>query len=211
MQRSAAWLQSLVDNLAVEAQIETRQLHLTRGLVDLAACAETALTLVQPMLERAGQQVQVDGDAPLAWGDPRRVEQVLVNLLMNASKYGGAGSTICIVLGRAGGWATATVQDHGPGIPSAEQGRIFKRYVRGEAADKTGKSGLGLGLHIVKNLVERQGGVVGLLSAPGHGAAFWFTLPLALDASAFQLSEEVHSARTATDEGDGRRRRRGLG
>jgi signal transduction histidine kinase len=185
LQRSATWLQALVDNLTAAAQLEAGQLPLGAGPVDLAECAETALALVAPLLERAGQAVGVAGAAPLAWGDARHVEQALVNLLMNASKYGGAGSPIRVELGRLPGRATVAVADRGPGIPVAEQERIFERYARGQAAVQSGASGLGLGLHIVRTLVERQGGAVALWSEPGRGATFTLALPLAAgDASA---------------------------
>jgi signal transduction histidine kinase len=179
LQRSATWLQALVDNLTAAAQLEAGQLHLGAGPVDLAECAETALALVGPLLERAGQGAEVAGAAPPAWGDARRVEQALVNLLMNASKYGGAGAPIRVELGRAPGRATVAVADRGPGIPLAEQGRVFERYARGRAAVQSGASGLGLGLHIVRTLVERQGGAVALQSEPGRGATFTLALPLA--------------------------------
>ena len=180
MQRSATWLQALVDNLTVAAQLDTCQLHLAPAPVALAECVETALALVQPVLERAGQEVRVEGEPGLeARADGRRVEQVLVNLLMNASKYGGAAGPIRLRVERAGGMVRVWVQDRGPGIGPEERGRIFGRYRRGKAAEAGGVSGLGLGLHIVQTLVERQGGQVGVESTPGAGAAFWFTLPAA--------------------------------
>jgi signal transduction histidine kinase len=180
MQRSAAWLQALVDNLTVAAQLDTCQLHLAPAPVALGECVETALALVAPLLERAGQRVEVAGPLGLwARADGRRVEQVLVNLLMNASKYGGPGRPIRLRVEGVGGRVRVWVQDGGPGIGAAERERIFGRYERGQVARASGVGGLGLGLHIVKTLVERQGGQVGVESAPGQGAAFWFTLPLA--------------------------------
>ena len=180
MQRSATWLQALVDNLTVAAQLDTCQLHLAPAPVALAECVETALALVQPLLERAGQRVEVEGEVHLeARADGRRVEQVLVNLLMNASKYGGQGSPIRLRVEGEVGRVRVWVHDQGPGIGPEERNRIFGRYRRGKVAHESGVSGLGLGLHIVKTLVERQGGQVGVESPPGQGAAFWFTLPLA--------------------------------
>jgi signal transduction histidine kinase len=180
MQRSAAWLQALVDNLTVAAQLDTCQLHLAPAPVALSECVETALALVQPVLEKAGQRVEVGGETGLeARADGRRVEQVLVNLLMNASKYGGPGSPILLRVEGEAGRVRVWVRDAGPGIGPEEKDRIFGRYKRGKVAEQSGVSGLGLGLHIVKTLVERQGGQVGVESAPGQGAAFWFTLPLA--------------------------------
>ena len=73
------------------------------------------------------------------------------------------------------------VRDNGPGLPLTEQQRIWERFYRVEGIEaKTGSGvGLGLGLHICRRIIERQGGQVGVESSPGHGSTFWFTLPLA--------------------------------
>ena len=106
---------------------------------------------------------------------------MLVNLLMNASKYGGDERTIEVGAEPVGEWVRVRVKDQGPGIPVDEQERIFGCYERGVAAQQTGNGGLGLGLHIVKTLVELHDGQVGVTSAPNAGATFWFTLPRVAD------------------------------
>jgi signal transduction histidine kinase len=178
MQRNASWLQALVENLTVEAQLELAQLQLQCTVLDLADSIEMALAIAQPSLDRTGQRVVVEsvGHAPV-WADPRRVEQVLVNLLNNAAKYGPPDADIRIGVNRDREWVRITVQDRGPGVPVAERARIFERYARGSTAHASGTGGLGLGLHIVKTLVERHGGMVGVDGEPGQGACFWFTLP----------------------------------
>src|SRR5262249_43311255 len=152
LQRSATWRPAPVDQLTAAAQLEGGPARLGAGAGGRGECAERALGLVAPLLERAGQAAEVAGAAPLAWGDARRVEQALVNLLMNASKYGGAGSPIRVELGRAPGRATVAVADRGPGIPLGEQGRGVEGYARGQAAGAGGGSGLGLGLHMLMTL-----------------------------------------------------------
>src|SRR5579862_2449925 len=88
MQRSTSWLQNLNDNLTTAAQVESRQLHLRMEIVVLRECVENCMAVVTPLLERAGQSIEVEGELTAkVVGDPRRIEQVLVNLIMNASKY----------------------------------------------------------------------------------------------------------------------------
>jgi signal transduction histidine kinase len=182
MQRSTAWLQALVENLTVVAQLEVRSLPLRWATVDLAHCLEQACLIAQPSLDRGHQQV---GASQLAGrraaGDEHWIGQMLVNLLMNASKYGGDERTIEVGAEPVGEWVRVWVTDQGPGIPVDEQERIFGRYERGVAAQQSGNGGLGLGLHIVKTLVELHGGKVGVTSAPNAGATFWFTLPRVAD------------------------------
>jgi signal transduction histidine kinase len=183
-QRSTAWLQALVDNLSVAAQLEVSELQLRFGTVDLRDALDMALLIVQPALDREGQRVDWEDYAGVTVrGDARRIEQVLVNLLMNASKYGRADTTIRVRTIQQNGFVRVEVCDAGPGIPPEEHERIFERYVRGRTALNNGNGGLGLGLHIVKVLTERHGGQVGVRSRPGQGATFWFTLPALGDAN----------------------------
>ncbi len=182
VQRSTAWLQALVDNLAIEAQLEVSQLQLRWSAVDLGESFEMARLIVQPSLDRERQTLVLNvADGAKVMGDPRRIEQVLVNLLINASRYGGPDTTLQVGYKPVGRRARIYVQDEGPGVPVEEQQRIFERYARGSSAAK-GTAGLGLGLHIVRTLVELHGGVVGVDSVPGQGATFWFELP-AVDAN----------------------------
>jgi signal transduction histidine kinase len=182
MQRSTAWLQALVENLTVVAQLEVRSLPLRWATVDLAYCLEQARQIAQPSLDRGHQQVDASQLAGIrAAGDEHWIGQVLVNLLMNASKYGGDERTIEVGAEPVGEWVRVWVKDQGPGIPVDEQERIFGRYARGVAAQQSGNGGLGLGLHIVKTLVELHDGQVGVTSAPNAGATFWFTLQRVAD------------------------------
>lgn len=189
VQRSTSWLQALVENLTVEAQLEVSQLQLRWGVIDLSESLEMARLIVQPSLDRERQTMVVDGAAATrCMGDARRVEQVLVNLLINASRYGGSDTIIQVGAQSDGERVRIFVQDEGPGVPIEEQERIFERYARGSSA-QNGSAGLGLGLHIVKTLVELHGGAVGIDSKPGHGARFWFSLPPVDDVGAEQGME----------------------
>lgn len=178
LQRNTAWLQTLVSNLTISLEIDAERLAIYPQEIQIADCLDTAIDLLRPMLDRERQRVVIEGDVDArAWGDAQRVEQILINLLSNASKYGGAGQDIVARLEAQDPWARIAIHDHGPGITPEDQGRIFDRWIRGQAGRETVGGGLGLGLHIARTLVELQGGTLEVESQPGHGAAFRFTLP----------------------------------
>jgi PAS domain S-box-containing protein len=125
--------------------------------------------------------------------DPDRIGQVILNYLTNALKYSPADAPVEVGLELTVPMARVWVRDQGPGLPEAEQERIWQRYHRVpgiEVQSGTG-IGLGLGLSIARHIIELHGGVVGVESTPGQGSTFWFTLPLSETAS---LSETAHGA-----------------
>ncbi len=176
-QRSAQFLQGLAENLTSSVCVEAGRMHVRTGSVDLTECIEEAIGLVHSLLDERGQRVRFTRSTPrtMAVADRGRATQVVVNLLANASRYSVARDQIELDVSMAGDQLRVSVTDHGPGISLADQERLFGAWVRGEGA---GGGGLGLGLSIVQNLVEQQGGRVGVESAPGRGATFWFTLPV---------------------------------
>lgn len=118
----------------------------------------------------------------LVVADVDRVGQVVMNYLSNALKYSIPDRPVRVRLQRTGAAARLEVADEGPGIPAEEQPHIWELFHRVPGIEVVSGSGvgLGLGLHLCKTLIERHGGQVGVESAPGEGACFWFTLPLAL-------------------------------
>ncbi|MBX9695534.1 MAG: HAMP domain-containing histidine kinase, partial [Cyanobacteria bacterium] len=107
--------------------------------------------------------------------DPDRLSQVLVNLLGNAIKFSAVGSSVSIECKRIDGAARFQVTDRGTGIESKHHATIFDRFIRLSNTDVSGK---GLGLAICKSLVELHGGSIGVISSPGEGSTFWFTIAL---------------------------------
>lgn len=198
MQRSVWWLETLIDNVTTHAQLGAGVLSVRRTPIDVIDFVEVAQTIVQPLLQRARQQLRVVGLVPglRVYGDPRRIEQILVNLLTNASKHGRVGDVIEINFSQSGEWLRISVADHGPGIPPDEQGEIFAPFVRGRLAREQMIRGVGLGLHIVRSLVELHGGRMGVKSVLGQGTSFWFTLPM--------QTEMVDADETALPGSDGR-------
>ena len=148
--------------------------------VDLVDCIDEAVLLVQTLLDQRGQRARVTTHTSLestrALADPARVIQVLANLLTNASRYSVHGDDIEVHVSQVGQHLRVRVTDHGPGISPEDQQRIFGAWVRVEGS---APGGLGLGLSIVQNLVQQLGGRVGVDSALGEGATFWFALPVA--------------------------------
>jgi signal transduction histidine kinase len=115
--------------------------------------------------------------------DADRVEEVLANYLSNALKYSPSNRAIEVSVTTEGAAARVSVKDHGPGIPADELARIWERFYRakGIRAQSGSASGLGLGLHICKMIIEAHGGHVGATSTVGKGSTFWFTLPLLVE------------------------------
>src|SRR5207248_2356163 len=116
-------------------------------------------------------------------GDHQRLEQVMVNLLQNAIKYSPQGGQIVVTVGREGGEAVVSVADQGIGVPAEEQAKLFQRFFRARNAATRHFGGLGIGLFVSHEIVQRHGGRFLVASESGKGAVFSFTLPLVVPRS----------------------------
>jgi signal transduction histidine kinase len=125
--------------------------------------------------------------------DPERLSQCLTNLVENALKYSPASQPIELALSSSVDQVVLHVRDHGAGVPVAERERIFGRFVRGSANADT--SGHGIGLAVVKTLMERMGGSVSVGEAPGGGADFQLRLPAVLSTPVEERSSRSTSPR----------------
>jgi signal transduction histidine kinase len=144
--------------------------------IDLASLAAEAVVMLESVAEDRNITIELGSADPLpASGEERAVIQILVNLIGNAVRHSLDGATVRLAFARTAGTASVSVSDEGPGIDSADQQRIFERFER--AHQKEG--GTGLGLAISRRLARSMGGDVTLESAPGQGARFTLTLPLA--------------------------------
>jgi signal transduction histidine kinase len=180
----------LIANLLDYAQIEkgTRRYDETRqGIAPLARHAVTTFeTLRDPGNDgRNPLAVVVSGEAMHAEVEVDRdvVVGALLNLLANAAKYGGATRPVEVAVGADASTAWIDVRDHGPGIPAAEQARIFREFYRAPDAYRSGIEGTGLGLALVKRHIEALGGSVEVASQVGEGATFTIRLPRAARAA----------------------------
>jgi PAS domain S-box-containing protein len=175
--RSAARLEELVSRILDVARLNVAEVKLELEEVDLVALIRDVVERYATEARAAGCTVTVAGERLVRgrW-DRLRVEQVLQNLLANAMKYG-AGGAIDVEVSLAGDESRLVVRDHGIGIPAEAQERIFERFER--VAPLKHYGGFGLGLWIVRRLVEAHGGRVAVRSRPGEGAEFTIALPLA--------------------------------
>jgi PAS domain S-box-containing protein len=172
-------LQTLVDNLLESASIEAGHFRVAPRPSDLSEIIADAIRMTQPLLDKRGQRLTVELPAaiPIVQADPRRTVQVLVNLLSNASKYGPDQAEIGIGATVNADWVKVIVVDQGPGIPSEQRKDLFRRFVRLHTANDQAQYGAGLGLSVVKAVIEAHGGQVGVDDRPDGGSIFWLTLP----------------------------------
>ncbi len=180
--RPVARLQQLVATLLDVSRIRAGRLDLQHEAVDLAALVQEVATRAQEdaALARCPLHVAVDGPLEGHW-DRMRLEQVITNLLSNAFKYG-AQRPVEVCVTREEGHARLTVTDHGIGIASEDHERIFQRYER--AVSERHYGGFGLGLWIVRQILESLRGDIHVESQQGQGATFIVRLPLSPVASA---------------------------
>jgi PAS domain S-box-containing protein len=174
-ERQGHRLEALVTALLDVSRIQMGRLELDVEEVDLAASVAEALAQVEDEALQSGSPIEVRGDPVRGYWDRLRVSQVVTNLLSNAVKYG-AGKPVKVEFGpREGGRAFVTVRDGGIGIEPADQPLIFERFERAVSSRNYG--GLGLGLYIVKRIVEAHGGTIVVESTPGDGSTFTVELP----------------------------------
>lgn len=174
--KQANRLARLVDDMLDISRINAGKLVLDPAPADLSALVNDVLDRFQPQLAAAGSSVRRDLAPGLvgAW-DAYRLEQVLTNLITNAMKYA-PGKAIEVATRLRDGKAVLTMSDEGPGVAPEDRERIFGRFERASSANEV--SGLGLGLHISRQIVEAHGGRIRMEGAPSGGAAFVVELPL---------------------------------
>lgn len=180
LERSTQRLTALIDNLLESVRIESGQLNIRHQSVALSEVAEEARTLVGALLAQRGQQllIELPDDLPNVNGDEMRLTQVLVNLLANACKYAPEHSRVRVGAEVQGDQLCTWVEDEGPGVPDAQLGSIFDRFSRGPEQEPE-PGGLGLGLWIVKSIIDRHGGQITATRTGENRTRFSFFLPLA--------------------------------
>jgi signal transduction histidine kinase len=179
MHRRTLWLQGLVENLLCAATIREGRLQLYRQSLSMSDLLADVQAVIEPLLAQRGQRLRVrlPQRLPEVLADSRRLGQVLVNLILNASKFGAANTSIDVTVSVRGTVVNVAVADRGPGVSPEQAHRLFEPYYRAPATAGSGKDGVGLGLSIVKSIVEAHAGSVGVESRRGGGARFWFELP----------------------------------
>jgi signal transduction histidine kinase len=176
--RNAKRLLRLVGDMLFVAQVEAGRLSLERDAVDLRAVAGEAVEAARPAAERSGVKLVLDADAVQSLsGDRDRFGQMLDNLVSNAVKFTPEGGTVTMRLRNEGDHALVEVADDGIGIPDIEQKRLFERFFRASTATSAAVPGAGLGLTIVKTIVEAHGGSIAITSREAEGTTVHVEMP----------------------------------
>jgi two-component system phosphate regulon sensor histidine kinase PhoR len=177
VQRNVDRLIELVNDILDLSSIERTQ-QIEKTLASTQEITTHVLAQVESQRQEKGHRISCQVESPTVFGDARRIEQVLLNLVDNAIKYLPSGGQIEIA------WEKPTpketrlrVQDNGPGIPLEHQARLFERFYRMEKSRNRESGGTGLGLAIVKHIVQLHGGSIEVKSEPGKGATFFCHFP----------------------------------
>lgn len=183
LERGALRLTRLIDNLLESVRIESGQLNIRHQSVELAEVVEDAQALVGSLLalRRQTLEVSVPEGLPLIDGDKPRLTQVFVNLLANANKFAPEGSVVRIGAEASEGRVLTWVEDEGPGPAESESDAIFARFQRG-SGEEPEPGGLGLGLWIVKSIIDRHAGTIALVRTTQGRTRFTITLPIEVTA-----------------------------
>jgi signal transduction histidine kinase len=180
--RQVQHLSRLVDDLLDVSRITTRKIALKRGVVRLAAVIDSAVEIARPALEAQEHEFSVAALPEDIWleVDAVRLAQAIGNLLNNAAKFTPRGGRIRLAVERRGPELVITVEDNGVGIAPEIMPSVFDLFTQGESSLDRAQGGLGIGLSLVKGLVEMHGGHVTAESAGvGRGSKFTIALPLA--------------------------------
>jgi protein-histidine pros-kinase len=179
VQTSGKHLLSIINDLLDLAKIESGKVQVTLQPVDCRRVVEEIVQSLQPLAERKGIALRIDGpDAPLmATADQRILGQILINLVNNAIKFTDSGEVRVRVIPKGqDGELRISVCDTGPGIPEADQERIFRAFERSAITAKNSDEGTGLGLHISRKLAGLLNGILTVSSAVGEGSTFTISL-----------------------------------
>jgi signal transduction histidine kinase/PAS domain-containing protein len=177
IESSSRHLLQLVEEILFFASLETGEGSVNLSQIDLAIVAKEAADALEPLAMERGVELVVNADPAIVQTDERKIRQVLLNLASNALKFTDEG-TVCIrVESRPDGGAVLTVSDTGIGIPEKHHERIFEAFWQVEDAPTRTAGGTGLGLSVVKQVIDLLGGTIEVQSNEGRGSTFTVTLP----------------------------------
>ncbi|WP_443749231.1 PAS domain S-box protein [Asticcacaulis solisilvae] len=195
IQTAGQSLLGLINDILDHSKLEAGQLELDLAPADVGEIVAEAVDLLQIQAGAKGLSLEVNGAGDLPSPllvDDGRLRQILVNLISNAVKFTASGGvTVAIAYDPDGsGRLRFSVRDTGPGISEAGQKALFQRFTQVDRATHDGSGGTGLGLSICRQLVELMHGAIGVNSVLGHGAEFWFDIPLPDTASVTEGTAE---------------------
>jgi signal transduction histidine kinase len=178
LERGTAHIQRLIDDLIQVLRLESGTMPITVRPVSLHSIVRESVEQFESIA--AAREIHIRADVPpdlIVQADPTRLRQILSNLLRNAVDYSAPSGSVYLEALRGTAFVTVHIHDQGAGVPGDEQSLLFTKFYRGRNV-RTQVSGSGLGLVIVKYLVEALGGSINVESEVGRGSTFSFTLPL---------------------------------
>jgi signal transduction histidine kinase len=177
--RNASRMQRVVDDILDLARFRAGRVQLQLRRFDATELARSSIASVAPLAHARRQDIELSappGNVPV-FGDFRRLEQALVNLLSNAGKYSPGGTAISVPVASSGQEVSWAVADRGPGIRPDDQARLFERFFVAARDGTEAAGGIGLGLPISLSIVEAHGGRIDVDSQPGRGSTFRMIVP----------------------------------
>jgi signal transduction histidine kinase len=173
-------LQTLIDNLIEAASIEAGRFKVSLQPASFERILREAVDVIQPLAEKYSLRlVSQPVEQPIVvMADQRRTVQALVNLLSNAVKHSPEEGVVQIKHAVMETHLRVEVLDEGSGVPAGQRGNLFRRFAHLDTANERARQGAGLGLSVVREIMEAQQGEVGIIDLPEGGTSFWFTLPL---------------------------------
>ena len=171
------WLINLVENLLSISRVQEGNVSLNCTNEVLDDIIDEALQHIDRHISEHSLEVKKSDDMLLVNVDPHLIVQVIINLIDNAIKYSGIGSTICLSSEKKDGQIVVSVSDNGPGISDDEKNRVFEMFYNGKKSVEDSRKSMGLGLALCRSIVEAHGGVIEADSNESGGVVFRFTLP----------------------------------
>jgi PAS domain S-box-containing protein len=210
IERQVGQLSRLVDDLLEVSRITSGKIQLRKELIAVQGVIDRALDVCRPLIEQRQHKMRTATSAEPLWvfGDPVRLEQVLVNLVNNAAKYTDVGGQLSVIAEAAGGSVVIRVRDNGIGIAPELLPQVFELFTQADRSLDRAQGGLGIGLALVKRLVEMHGGAVEATSSVGIGTEMLVRIPSAAQPSGRQSHEprrvtsDRHRILVVDDNGD---------
>jgi signal transduction histidine kinase len=181
IERNAERMQRLVADILDLSRFRSGAIRLQLRPFDATHLARSAVATIAPLAEKRGQHVALDvprGAGPTVFGDHRRLEQALLNLVSNAQRFAPDGGRVDVRVRDDGDAVRWSVTDDGPGIPAADQARLFERFFVGRNDRNAAGEGVGLGLPTALAIAQAHGGTIEVQSTPGGGSTFGLVVPL---------------------------------
>ncbi len=183
-ERNSSRLMALINDILDIEKLQAGTVQMNKVNIRLEKVVERALESVNSFAEQHDVRVESAATTANVYIDQDKVVQVIVNLVSNAVKFSPAASTVTISFEEKEDLVEVRVTDHGIGIPQQSQNMLFQRFQQIQSEDPRHKGGTGLGLAICKQIIEQNGGTIGVRSKEAEGSTFWFTIPKAASTSA---------------------------